>query len=285
MTSIKSLFASGLMGAVFTLTHPAAAFAQNAGSDSSFTPRDFASDSTFDESQADTLALPPPEAPPVASMAPVVRSTDVLPFAKNDLPRRSFALGFGGGIGTYVADLGDVDQAFRQIEDAFADAGVPLAKKGPAKLDPMRTWFATLHFERVMDVSMQLGRSDGTSDQLRTTGVLVSRRIVSSSGGDLALTAGVGGGSYGFVFNRSYGTTIRTFSDGGYDTLDSITLEGGGSYWTGKGSFLIRPGDHLAIDLQAQYLGMSETSTDTRAGRLSLNLSGCLFGASLTLFL
>jgi hypothetical protein len=286
MTSLRSLFAPALMSAALTLTHPAAAFAQNVGSDSSFTPRDFASDSTFDESQADTLALPPPEALPAPSVVPVARSTDVLPFAKNDLPRRSFAVGFGGGIGTYVADLEDVDHAFRQIEDAFRAAGAPVPRSGKADLEPMRIWFGTLHFEKVVDLSLQLGRSNGTNDQLRTTGALASRRIVASGNGDVALTAGAGYGGYGFVFKRNYGTTISSDSNGGYTTLDSITLEGGGTYWTGRGSFLVRPNDHIAIDLQAQYLGMSEASTETsQGGPISINLGGYLFGASITLFL
>src|SRR6185295_18377688 len=102
-------------------------------------------------------------------------------------------------------------------------------------LDPMILWLATAHFEKVMDVSVQLGRSNGDFDQLRTTGVLVSRQIAASHDGGLALTAGAGGGTYGFVFTRNYGATIATYPDGGYDTLDTITLEGGGSYWTGRG--------------------------------------------------
>jgi len=148
----------------------------------------------------------------------------------------------------------------------------------------MALWTLTMHFEKVVDVALQLGRSNGQDSRLRMTGVLVSRRIASAANGDLLLVAGVGGGAYGFSFTRHYGVAISPIDvNGGYTSLERIVLEGGGNYWTGRGGLTLRPGQHVSVDLLTQYVGMNDATEDT--GTISMNLSGFMFGGSITLFL
>jgi hypothetical protein len=54
---------------------------------------------------------------------------------------------------------------------------------------------------------------------------------------------------------------------------------------TGVAGFTIHPGTHTLIDTYAQRVSMNDMSTTApRAGRLSVNLSGTIFGARLTFF-
>ena len=223
---------------------------------------------------------------PDSSQTPPARQTEVLPFAKNELPRESFSVGLGAGVGAYVVDLKEVDRAFRAMEDVHRNNGYPIPRSPESHLDPMALWTLTMHFEKAVDVALQLGRSNGEDNQLRTTGVLVSRRLASAANGDLLLVAGLGGGTYGFSFTRHYGVTISPIDgSGGYTSLDAINVEGGGNYWTGRGGLTLRPGQHLSVDLLTQYVGMSDASDAQGVGRTTINLSGFMFGGSITLFL
>ena len=47
--------------------------------------------------------------------------------------------------------------------------------------------------------------------------------------------AGLGGGAYRFSFKRDYGVRVSPNDGVGYYELESITLEGGGGYWTAAG--------------------------------------------------
>jgi hypothetical protein len=118
------------------------------------------------------------------------------------------------------------------------------------------------------------------------TGGLVSRRIASAADRDLLLVAGIGGGAYGFSFARHYYATISPIDgSGGYTSLESIVLEGGGNYWTGRGGLTLRPGHHVSVDFLAQYVGMSDASDESGTTATSINLSGFMLGGSITLFL
>jgi hypothetical protein len=270
------LFA-GLVVSTFVLAHPFPALAQGADPDSS---------QTWSEVDSTAKETTPQETPPDVVTTPPARQTEVLPFAKNELPRESFAVGMGAGVATYVVDLKEVDRAFRAMEDEHRNNGYSIPSGRGSPLGPMALWTVTMHFEKAVDVALQLGRSDGEDTRLRTTGLLVSRRIASAANGDILLVAGLGGGTYGFSFTRHYGATISPVDgSGGYTTLDAIVLEGGGNYWTGRGGLTLRPGQHLSVDLLTQYVGMNDASGAQGAGRTTINLSGFMFGGSITLFL
>lgn len=264
----------GLVVSMFAVVHPSPALAQGTDPDSSATEGDATSEET-----TLTEALPD-----VVIDRPLARGeqTEVLPFAKNELPRESFSVGLGAGVATYKVDLKEVDRAFRTMEDVHRNNGYFIPGRRESHLEPMALWTLTMHFEKAVDVALLLGRSNGQDNQLRTTGVLVSRRIASAANGNLLLVAGLGGGEYGFSFIRHYGVTISPIDgSGGYTSLEQIVIKGGGNYWTGRGGLTLRPGQHASIDLLTQYVGMSDAS----AGGISMNLSGLMFGGSITLFL
>lgn len=269
-------FVAGLVVSMFAVVHPLPALAQGADPDSSTTGVDATAEATTLTETLPDVVIDPPLARG--------KQTEVLPFAKNELPRESFSVGIGAGVGTYKVDLKEVDRAFRTMEDGHRNNGYSIPGRRESHLDPMALWTLTMHFEKAVDVVLQLGRSNGQDNRLRTTGVLVSRRIASAANGDLLLVAGVGGGEYGFSFTRHYGVTISPIDgSGGYTSLERIVIEGGGNYWTGRGGLTLRPGQHVSVDLLTQYVGMRDASVDTP--RISMNLSGFMFGGSITLFL
>lgn len=319
-TTTKGLLAVGLIGGTLALIHPASALAQHANPDpwvtssqvsamvendnlpnvlpdvspDSLNPSDMvrgvepvATPTVEDPTVATPLSqTEPPTAPSPVSL-PGEREPDVLPFAKNELPTTYPSVGVGLGVGSYRADLGRVKQAFHTMEGVYRTAGYSIPNAREIHLDAMALWKLAVRLNKAWDVALQLGRSNGESNQLRTTGVLVSRRFASTAGGGFSLVAGLGGGTYGFSFMQSYGVTVSPVdANGGYYVLDKIVLKGGGNYWTGTGGFKFRPGMHTAVDVLAQYVGMNDASANTeRAGRISMNLSGVMVGASLTLFL
>jgi hypothetical protein len=216
---------------------------------------------------------------------------DRFAFADNPLPWKSCAIGAGIGAGAYTADLQEVDRLFHAIENSYRSQGWTIPASASAKLGVMVLYSMTARFEKVADVTVQLGRSGkndtgGDENQVNTNGLIVSRRIVSSPGGNVALVAGAGGGTYGFLFHRTYGGRSPTDTNGVYTTLDWVEIQGASAFWTALGGFKIRPGRHFAIDLQAQYVGMKPATANTpQTGDVSVDLSGYCLGASLAFFL
>jgi hypothetical protein len=220
------------------------------------------------------------------SFAAATPPPDRFAFADNPLPWKPFAVGVGIGAGAYSADLQDVDRVFRLVENAYRAQGWAIPPASPAKLEVMLLYSMTARIEKVADLTVQLGRSTGDQDQVRTNGVILSRRIVSSSGGNVALVAGAGAGTYGFVFKRTYNGRSPVDTNGVYTTLDWVELQGASSYWTALGGLKLRPGRHFAIDLQAQYVGMKPASANMpQTGEISVDLSGYCLGASVAFFL
>ena len=242
----------------------------------------------------DSVAAPTattPETEVATASLDVTPPPDRFPFADNPLPWKPFAIGAGFGAGAYAGDLSEVDRVFERIENSYRAQGWTIPHASPAKLDVMRLYSMTARFEKVADVTVQLGRSGNSEDgrnenHLRTNALIVSRRIVSSSEGNLALVAGAGGGTYGFVFHRTYGGTSPTDANGVYTTLDWVEVQGASTFWTALGGFKLRPGRHFTIDVQAQYVGMKPATANTpQTGDVSVDLSGYCLGASVAFFL
>jgi hypothetical protein len=168
------------------------------------------------------------------------------------------------------------------MEAVYGTAGYPVPPAGPVHLAPMQLYALTLRFNPTFSLACQANVSAGDRDRLTMLGLLAGGRLSTASNGALSLSAQVGGGKYGFEFEREYNTVV---SADGYYVLEHIRLEGGGFYWSGAGDVTIRLGPQAALDLVAQYVGMGEESTETaRAGPISVNLSGIILGASFTLF-
>lgn len=256
--------AAMMIGVALTLAFPAGVLAQ---------------DSTG------AVASPQPRPVLLASSDSAGARPDRLPFAGNPLPMEFPRLGAGFGAGAYVGGMDDIEQAFRAMEDAYRAAGFDIYSPPVFEPDPMLIYTLTLSVSRRLDLTGQVGDMDSGSGRLRTAGVLVTGRVASTAGEEVALYAGLGAGNYRFSFTGTYNAAMPRDSTGGYWVLDDVTLEGGGTYWSGAGRLALRPRFHMTIDLIAQYLGTSEVSADTpHAGRISVHMSGVLLGAALTLF-
>jgi hypothetical protein len=254
---LSSRFAAAWMATAIALAHPSLGLAQPASND------------TVEVAVQSPAPAPPPEG---------------LPFAKNEIPGGP-RLGVGAGIGTYAVSLGSVERAFGRIEDVYRSQGYSLPRTH-LELDAMRLYRVTLRLGRNYNLACQVGRSKSQLTDLKMIGGLLTRRVVSSASGDAALAVGLGGGSFSFSFTRPYGVQVSpTFGDGSYDYLRSVTLEGSATYLAGAGGVTLRPATHVAFDGLVQYVRVADASTDTeRAGRVSMNLSGVVLGASLTFF-
>ncbi|HKW50122.1 MAG TPA: hypothetical protein VJQ53_00145, partial [Candidatus Eisenbacteria bacterium] len=151
-------FIAGLVVSMFAV-HPLPALAQGADPESSATEADSTSKKT-------TLTQTLPDAVTVPDVVIDPRhargwQTEVLPFTKNELPRPSFSVGIGAGVGTYVVDLKEVDRAFRSQEDVYRNNGYYIPGYPRSHLEPMALLTLTLHFEKALDVALQLGRTNG----------------------------------------------------------------------------------------------------------------------------
>ena len=212
-------------------------------------------------------------------------TTEVLPFARNPLPRTFPSVGAGISYGPYLADFTSVERAFRAVEDYYRAAGYFLPEAAPVDLGPMTMPSLRVRLTPWLDAAFQAGRTGATVDQLTLLGGLVSGLYTPRSADYVSLFAGLGGGAYGFSFERGYGARVSPIDPGGgYYVLDKLTLKGGGRYWTAAGGLTIRSGHYIAFEAFGQYFGTGDVSTTTQAGEISLNLSGAMIGVSFNVF-
>ena len=212
-------------------------------------------------------------------------TSDILPFARNEIPETFPSVGFAIGLAKPLAGFTTVERAFQNLEDTYRAGGFPVPRAGAVDLVLMVMPTFKVRLNRWLDVACQMGRSTGPRDELKLMGGLVSGRHTLRAD-NVSLFAGLGAGAYGFSFKRDYGAQITAVdSNGGHYRLESLTLRGGGRYWTTAGGLTIRTGKHGAFEVLVQYLGTGDVSTAlTRAGDVSLNISGAMIGVSSTIF-
>lgn len=212
-------------------------------------------------------------------------TSDILPFAQNEIPTTFPSVGLAIGFATYLSGFTTVEQAFHTLEDTYRAGGFSVPRAGDVDLGPMLLPTLKARFTKWLDVALQLGRAKGSNDELTLKGGLVSGRYTLPRADRVSLFAGLGAGTYRFSFQRDYGVRVSPVEAGGYYRLDRITIEGGGRYWTTAGGLTIRAGPHGAFEVLVQYLGTGDVSTDARsAGKVSLNMSGAMIGVSFTSF-
>lgn len=224
--------------------------------------------------------------PAIARTQPVTAAGDTLPFARNQLPETFPSVGAAIGVGFYVTKFPSVAAAFHAIEDAYRAQGYSVSAARDVDLGPMLFATLTVRTNRWMDVALQLGRSglEGSEvrnhDDLWFAGLLVTGRYQPTAAGSVSLFGGAGGGIYEFSFGRRYGAQLND-----YFVLEDVALEGGGAYATAAGGLTFRPGPRTSLELQVQYVGTGNVATEqTSAGRIHVNASGAMIGASFTSF-
>jgi hypothetical protein len=234
------------------------------------------------------------EVPPAASdragirlgepPAAIGNDSDILPFAHHEVPESFPSIGLAIGFGAYLSGFASIEQAFHTMEDAYRAGGFSVPSAADVELPPMVLATIRLRLSRRFDLSAQVGRATGVSDELRLLGGLASAHYWLSPTGKASLWAGLGGGTCGFSSTRNYSAQITPVDgNGGYYVLDTITLEGGATYWTAAGGLAIRMWPHGALEGQVQYLGTGDASTGaTRAGDVRVNMSGTLIAVSIT---
>ena len=279
---LRVVLVAGLI-AVLALTCPAAGLARAAV--------DAPSPTAGDTIRVDTLTATPdaePSNPAATPARPAAtwEGANILPFAHNEIPATYPEVSVAFGLAAYLSSFTEVEHAFRAIEEVYRAAGYSVPVAADVATGPMTLATLTVWLNRWLDVSCQLGRTGSADNELRLLGGIVSGRYTLPAAGKVSLRAGLGGGANGFSFSRAYGVQVTPFDgSGGYYTLERITLKGGGRYWTAAGGLTIRTGPHGALDALIQYVGMGDVSTDTaRAGKVSMNLSGAMIGASFTYF-
>jgi hypothetical protein len=226
-------------------------------------------------------AAPPtlPTTPATALVAPnsTARSSGDAKRGKPTYPGVEIAV----GISRYFTGSNGVAQAFHQIEDVHRAVGFSIR---PAA--DVTSWGLVLSTLRVrlpppIAVACQLGRTLGTSNDVRLTGGIVSGRLALRSLPGVSLEAGLGGGVCGFDFTRHYDALISP-PGSTYTVLDRITLKGRRGYWTANGGVTFDVAPHYALEALVQYVGMRDMKTDAgQAGRVSINLSGGFAGVGL----
>lgn len=218
--------------------------------------------------------------------------SDTLPFAQNEVPESFPSVGFSIGVGGYVSSFAAVERAFHAMEDVHRAGGFSVPRAADVRLGPILLPTLKVRLNRWLDVAFQMGRTlgsksggdqePGSTDQLTLMGGLVSGRL--SPAGRVSLLAGLGGGMYRFSVRRDYGVRVSpTDGSGGFYELESITLEGGGGYWTTAGGLSIRAWPRGTLDALAQYVGTGDVSTNaTSAGDVRVNMSGTMIAVSIT---
>lgn len=274
---------AGLLAAL-ALAHPATTFARTALDQE--TP---AASATI---RVDSLMNEPPvphpqgTAAPPSATSPVSDASDdskALPFAHHQVPMTYPSLGVGIGVAGYVSNFRGVEQIFHAIEDSYAAEGYTLTFAKDVSPGPMMLYAITYRINRSLELAAQVGRTMNKNDDLTLGGGLVSGRYPLPTAPNASFFGRLGAGAYGFSFHRSYGARISPVDgSGGYSVLDDITLEGGGRYWTTAGGVTIRAGTEGVFEASIQYVGMPDVVVESqRAGRISMNMSGVILGASL----
>jgi hypothetical protein len=225
-----------------------------------------------------------PTNPPATSATPTVtappaESRNLLPFAQNELPTAYPRVSVSIGMAGYVADFGQVEQAFRTMEEAMIAQGFAITTAGDIAPGAMVTSAFTLWINRSLDVTCQAAKTNHSDDELTLLGGLVSGHYTLRSARSVSLSLGLGGGKYGFNFSRRYDAAGPNST-----VLQTLSFDGGGPYWTTAGGLTVRTGPHGAVQGNLQYIGVGDESTDTPGGKVTLNLSGVAFGGSFTLF-
>jgi hypothetical protein len=209
-----------------------------------------------------------------------------LPFAENEIPITYPRVSFALGVAMYSSALTGVEEAYRNFENAYSAAGYPQPHAAEASLGPMYLFTLTASLSPSLDLACQIGRTADQNNQLKLLGGIVSGRYSMPDTKNLSFSAGLGGGGYGFSFTRKYGGPVSPVdANGGYIALESIELKGGGAYWTAQGGVTLGLGRRAALNGLVQYVGAGDVSTDTaRAGKVTVNVSGTMFGASFACF-
>ncbi|MGH7742547.1 MAG: hypothetical protein ACRENS_11070 [Candidatus Eiseniibacteriota bacterium] len=206
-----------------------------------------------------------------------------LPFADNPIPstypKCSFSIGYGG----YLSEFQGVMSAFRAAEDFARTGGYPVPTA--AEVNPEGAILADLHvsINPLIEIALQYDHTNNNNDDLQLLGALLSARHAFPEIEKLSVLGGVGGGAYGFRFERRYDVQITAVdTNGGYNTLDYIKFEGGGGYWTMAGRLEYRMAPWSSAAGTVQYFGMRDVSaSEGGVGPFSINVSGTMVGASL----
>ncbi|MDM7916986.1 MAG: hypothetical protein QUU85_17225 [Candidatus Eisenbacteria bacterium] len=212
---------------------------------------------------------------------------DRLPFAGNPLPARYPSFGIGYGVGLDLSSLDGVEKSFQRIEDRHRAEGWVIQDPPDIALDPMQLWTVAIRVEERLEFAWQIGRSGGDENQLNLKGLLVTGHYTPGRDPAFQFSASIGAGWYGFHFRKTYGDKISIVDSGGhYTSLDHVTLDGGGNYFSAGAGMTAHPTLYSAIDFYAQYLRAPDESTSAGddSPRLSVNLGGLLVGVRLSIF-
>ena len=224
--------------------------------------------------------------PTLSDSAATTYLESTLPFGQNELPHSYPEVSIAFGIAGYASSLNGVEEAFNKMEQVYNNAGYPVSSGKDISLGPMFLATLTLRLNQLVDVAVQAGQTQDSDNKIKLVGGIVSGHLALRDARSVSLQAGVGGGNSGFSFTRHYGQQVSPVDgSGGYYSLDSIELHGGGAYWTTQGGVTIRMGPHGALSGLIQYVGMGDVSTTTaHAGDITVNTSGIMFGVSCALF-
>jgi hypothetical protein len=225
---------------------------------------------------------------PMANRPPVEADmSDVFPFANNVVPESFPSVGFALGVGGCLSSFTSVEAAFHAMEDVYRADGFPVPSARDVEPGPMVMPTLMVRLNPWLEGRFQMGRAGGaTADRVTLLGGLVSGRVPLSPAGKVSLLAGLGGGSYRFSFVRSYGARVSsTDANGGYFELETITLHGGGGYWTAGGGLAVGAFPRGALEARIQYVGTGDvTANTTRAGDVRVNMSGAMLSLSIVSF-
>jgi hypothetical protein len=232
-----------------------------------------------------TAAIPAAE-PMLTDSAATTHLQNSLPFEQNELPHSYPEVSVSFGVAGYSMDVARVEDAFNKMEQVYIDAGYSLP---PGKdVSPGAMYLATLTVwpSPFVDVACQAGQSQNEDNKITLVGGIISGHYTFPDARNVSVQVGLGGGGSGFSFMKRYGAQVSPVDgSGGFYSLESIELKGGGGYWTTQGGVTLRIGPHGAVRGLIQYLGMGDVSTTTaRAGDITVNVSGTMFGASFILF-
>lgn len=214
--------------------------------------------------------------------------SDLLPFARNETPRRPhprIRIGFGNGLCSYQTPLDGIEEAFDATENAYRAMTYTIPHPHRISIDPIQLATMSFEFNDTYAVTAQAGTSGEDAPRIGLLGGLISARMFPFKGRVAAFTAGIGAGEYHFAFEKHYHAYLGTTESDGKRYLERVNIRGGCTYFTAAGGVTFFAGRHFAFDLFAQYIGMSDKLADMpHARKVEFNLSGTMLGATITLY-
>jgi len=221
------------------------------------------------------------------SLVPVQRGGDPtpLPFTWSAFAPRYPRVGISVGAAGRLSGFRDIDAAFRRVEDSYRAAGYTVQRADAARLTPVLLWALAVDFQPTFGFTVDIASGTGNESHWNVAdGMAVTRWPLRRAAGDAgaAAFAGLGGGVYDFAFLRRYGALISAVdSNGGYQTLDSVTLRGAGPCWSAVGGVVMNPTARMTLIARIQYVGTGAlTTVAPGAGRVRVDTSGAIAGAS-----